>query len=76
MDDIELTEKIRNLKWDVDLEKGTCYSELMRYRVVRKKDYTDLKSEWISPDIPAAVSVINEIQRGATAAVLEALKNE
>jgi len=75
MNDIELTEKIKNLKWKIDLDKGTCESEFVHYRIIKKKDYTDLKSVWISPDLPTVATVINDIQRGAVTALKEAMKN-
>jgi len=74
MTDRELTQLIQNLKWKIDLDKGTCESDLVHYRIIKKKDYTDLKSVWISPDLPAVATVINEIQRGAVAALKEITK--
>ena len=72
MDDIELTKKIKNLQWVVDLEAGTVESELIHYRIVKKSDYVDLKSTWISSDLPTVMSVISEIQRKALAAFRKA----
>jgi hypothetical protein len=73
MTDIEITEKIKNLKWDIDLEAGTVKSDLVYYRIVKKEDYTDLKSEWVSPDMPLVASVINEIQIKAAGAYKKAI---
>jgi hypothetical protein len=73
MDDIELTKKIKNLTWKIDLEKGTCESEFVHYQIIKNKDYTGLKSVWISPEIPPSVCAINEIQRSATSALKEKL---
>jgi hypothetical protein len=72
MDDIELTRKIASLKWEVNLGAGTVESELVRYRIVPGDGHTDLAATWISPDMPSATGVINEIQRGATAALRRA----
>jgi hypothetical protein len=73
MTDIEITEKIKNLKWDVDLEAGTVKSDLVHYRIVKKKNYTDLKGEWASTDMPLVATVINEIQRMAAEAYNKAV---
>jgi len=70
MDDIELTAKIKNLRWDIDLLSKTCKSDLVHYEIIRGKDCIDLQMCWISPDVPASTVVINEIQRSATEAVL------
>jgi len=74
MDNIELTKKIKNLQWDVDLSAGTCKSEIARYEIIKNKDGVDLQLYWISPDIPASTAVINEIQRKAATVVLQAMK--
>jgi hypothetical protein len=76
MTDIELTEKIKNLRWDIDLSAKTCKSELVHYEIKKGKEYTDLQMYWIHPDIPPAMSAINEIQRSAADAVLESMNNE
>ena len=76
MNDIEITKLVNNLKWEIDLGNGTCKSELVHYRIIKKKGYIDLKAEWISPDMPTVVTVINDIQRGAVEAYNKALKNE
>jgi len=73
MNDIELTEKIKNLKWKIDLENGTCESELVHYKIIQKKNYTDLKMVWISHDFPAVTAVINEMQGYAVAAFRDAI---
>jgi hypothetical protein len=75
MDDIEITQKIKNLTWNIDLEKGIIESDLVRYKIIKKKNYTDLKGVWFSPDVPTVATVINEIQRSAITAYEEALKN-
>lgn len=62
MDDIELTKIINNLQWEVDLKKGTVKSVLIHYIIVKGSDYIDLKSIWISPDMPFVQTVINDIQ--------------
>ncbi|MDR1837618.1 MAG: hypothetical protein LBQ89_08175 [Treponema sp.] len=72
MNDIELTNLINNLEWKIDLEKGACESVLVRYRIIEKKGYIDLKSEWISPDMPTVATVINDIQRSAVTALKRA----
>ena len=76
MNDIELTRLIKNLKWEIDLEKKTCKSELVHYRIIKKKKYVDLKSVWINPEIPPVMTVINEIQRGAVSALREAMEKQ
>ena len=76
MDDIELTKKIKNLQWDIDLSSGTCKSELVRYEIKNKKDHIDLQMYWISPDIPASTAIIKKIQRSAVEALLAFNKKE
>jgi hypothetical protein len=71
MDDISLTEKIKNLQWDIDISANTCKSELVHYEIKDGKGRVDLQMYWISPDIPAVIAVINEIQRSAADAVLK-----
>jgi hypothetical protein len=75
MTDIELTQKIASLKWEVDLSAGTVKSEMAHYRIFKKREFTDLRSAWISPDIPGVISVINQIQNSAAKAYEEAIKN-
>jgi len=70
MNDIELTEKIKNLWWEIDSSAKTCKSELVHYEIINGKGHIDLQMYWINPDIPPVISVINEIQRSATNAVL------
>jgi hypothetical protein len=65
VDDIEITKIIENLKWDIDLVKGTIKSELIHYEIIERAGYTDLKAVWISPDMPTVTTVINNIQRQA-----------
>ena len=72
MNDIELTEKIKNLKWQIDLTAGTCRSEFAHYRIIKRTGYTDLQSEWINPDLPPVEAAVNKIQQGAADALKEA----
>jgi hypothetical protein len=74
MDDIELTEKIKNLRWEIDPSAKTCKSELTHYEIIDKREYIDLQMYWIHPDIPPIMSVINEIQRSAVEAILKESK--
>jgi len=76
MNDIELTKKIKELKWEINLKEKTCKSDLVHYRIIKKKNFINLKSEWIGPDMPTVTTVINDIQQKAVKAVKEALKNE
>jgi hypothetical protein len=75
MNDIELSQKIKNLKWKIDLKAGTCKSELVRYKIIYNREFIDLKSVWINPDIPPVAGVINTIQRSAVTAYQEAIKD-
>jgi hypothetical protein len=74
MEDIELTKKIAALEWDIDLQAGTCNSELVHYRIVEGNGYNDLKSKWISSEIPGILSIINKINLSAACAFNEALR--
>jgi hypothetical protein len=72
MTDIELTAKIKNLKWHIDGDM--LKSDLIHYKIIKKKEYTDLKSVWISPDMPTVTTVLNDIQRKAVIAYKELTK--
>jgi hypothetical protein len=76
MDDIELSRKVDHLRWYIDIERGTCKSELVFYEIIRENGFIDLKSVWISPSVPAAVSTINKIQRSAVAALEKELQKK
>ena len=69
MTDIELTAKIKNLEWHID--GNMLKSDLIHYKIIKKKEYTDLKSVWISPDMPTVTTVLNDIQRKAVKAYKE-----
>jgi hypothetical protein len=75
MNDIELTKKIASLSWEVSIADKTVKSDLVHYKIIYGRKFTDLKSVWISPDIPPMPGVINAIQRSAIAAYQEAVKN-
>jgi len=63
MTDIELTEKIKNLKWQID--DGVLKCDLVHYEIIKKKGYVDLKAKWISPDMPAICPELYYIYRKA-----------
>jgi hypothetical protein len=75
MNDIELASKIASLKWEIDLSAGTVKSDMIHYRIVNKKEFVDLRDVWISPDMPAVISVINQVQNSAVEAYREAIKD-
>jgi hypothetical protein len=65
MNDIEITQKIRNLKWTVDINGGIVECELVRYKIVVHKNFIDFVSEWHSKDVPPIASVLNDINMQA-----------
>jgi len=70
MSNEELSTLIKDMKWEIDLEEGTCKSKLIHYKISNAKQI-DLKSERISPDYPAVKNHINEIRNLAQKAITE-----
>lgn len=73
MDDIELTQKIKNAEWIVDFDGGTVQSEIAHYRIVPSADYVDLKGEWLLPELDPSPAILLGILRSTTAAYQEAV---
>jgi len=74
MTDIELTEKIKNLKWQMEGEM--LKSDLIHYEIIKGEGYIDLKAKWISPDMPTVPTVLNDIQRKAVEAYKQLVGGE
>jgi hypothetical protein len=74
MTDIELTQEIDSLVWEVDLSAGTVKSDLVHYSIIKTKEYADLESIWIHPDVPAVISIINQLPDSAVNAYQAAEK--
>jgi len=70
----ELTQMIKDLKWDIDLEKNTCKSKIVHYRIINNKKKIELETEWTTSDIPNIKKLEKDIRKIAIDAITESMR--
>jgi len=72
--DAELKQMIKDLTWDIDLNKDTCKSKIVHYRIINSKKKIEIESEWITPDIPNIKKIEKDIRKLAIDAITESMR--